>query len=146
MASIQPIATGSAPVKSKTDTGERSVPSGQLVEAPTAGGSKPLSPSTTPAAATAKSSKKTSKNLDLPALRLQASLLAGDVGIWKNLKGRVKSETVLIRQPDGEYYKAIRIILALDGTNLEVVDTPDGKDFVVEGKRMDVEEGSGEGE
>jgi hypothetical protein len=72
-------------------------------------------------------------------LRLKASLLAGDVGAWVvAARGRAKSQTILLTQPSGKKFKAIRLLLAVDDHDLEVVETPDGLDFVVDGKRLEV--------
>ena len=103
--------------------------------------SKPLSLSTTKTASTEKSLKKISKTLDYPALRLQSSLVAGYLGMFLKLAGaRVKSETVVLLQPNGKRYKAVKIYMAIDETDLEVMETSDGIEFVVEGKRLEVVE------
>ena len=89
-------------------------------------------------------STETSKSLDFPALRLQASLVAGSLGGFKSAKGaRVKSETVTLLQPNGKRYKAIRIFLAVDENDIEVVESTDGVDFAVNGYRMIVDGDSG---
>lgn len=103
--------------------------------------SQPLSLNTTPTATTSKHSRKTLRNLDFPILRLQASLLAGSIGEWQVVEGtRVKSETIILTQPSGKKYKAIRIFLAIDETDLEVVESADGIDFAVNGERVKIVE------
>lgn len=103
--------------------------------------SRLLLQSTTPTATTSKRLIKTLKSLDFPTLRLQASLLAGSIEEWRAVKGtRVRSETVVLTQPNGKKYKAIKIFLAIDETDLEVVESPDGVDFAVNGERVKVVE------
>lgn len=103
------------------------------------GESKVLSEDTTPIATTKKPSKKTSKSLDYPALRLNASLIVGSLGDWKKQKGaRVKAQTVILTQPNKRQYKAIQIFLAVDETDCEVVETPDGIEFIVDNQRLKV--------
>lgn len=101
--------------------------------------SKVLSADITPIATMKKPSKKTLKNLDYPLLRLNASLITGSLGDWKATKGaRVKAETVILTQPNGKMYKAIKIFIAVDETDCEVVETKDGIEFFIGGKRLDV--------
>lgn len=143
MQNIQPTATGRAPERLKTelDISGRSGTPGRSEIVASGSGSPVSSAATTPTASSGKSSTKTSKGLDFPTLRLKASLLAGDVGSWLGVKGaRAKSTTILLTQPNGKKYKAIRILLAVDEADIEVVETPDGIDFVVEGTRMKVVE------
>ena len=100
---------------------------------------KVSSENTTPIATTKKPSKKTLKNLDYPALRLNASLIVGSLGDWKKQKGaRVKAQTVTLTQPNKKKYKAIQIFLAVDETDCEVVETPDGIEFIVDNQRLKV--------
>jgi hypothetical protein len=95
-------------------------------------GLKHSSPATIQSVPTVKSLTKTSKGLDYPALRLQLSLITGYLGMFKKIKGaRVKSETVKLTQPDGNQYMAIRIFLAIDLTNLSVVEKEDEIEFSV---------------
>lgn len=98
-----------------------------------------LSPSTTQTATTVKPSMKTSNGLDLPALRLSASLIAGSLADWTAIVGaRAKAKTIRIRQKDGSIYYGIQVLLMVDGQNLEAATTADGVDFVVAGERVKV--------
>lgn len=132
------------PGKSKAeDISEPSMTPGQVV-VESKNVSEPSSKDTSPPVATNPPLPETSKNLDFSTLRLQASLLAGSIGEWKVVEGaRVKSETVYLTQPNGKIHKAIRIFLAVDGNDLEVVDSADGIDFAVNGERMKIVESSG---
>lgn len=119
----QPSSTVTRPEKSPVEA--TSATSGPSLPEASSSGSGNISNATT--ATTQKASQPTSKQLDLNALRLRASLLVSDIGQWKKAGGKAAKRTVVA--PDGR--KVVYIAIALDGGDVEVVDTPDGWDLAV---------------
>ena len=85
-------------------------------------------------AITQKSGKKPFDKLQ--TLLIQASLILGFLADFQAAGGRTLLKVVLIPNPDKSKRKGLKIYLAIEGHDLDVVSTPDGEAVSVDGKHL----------
>jgi hypothetical protein len=140
MASTQPIKT----VKKQDASPEADMSATYRKPSPGANvdASGSSSAGTIPTATTRTRLNPTLTTTELETLRLKASLVAGYLGMFQKAGGRVTWRNVEV--PDsgssGGMRKVVFFVLGVPNFDVELMDTPDGLDFAIDGKFMSIED------